>query len=124
VTVENVRLELEEVLYGAITATRVVLPAMLEKGSGTLLFTTGGGALSPHPMLATMNMAQAALRNWVHNLHNTLSVKGIQAATVAINLLPAATAPEGVPHAPPDEIALVYWDLHIHRERAEYAVAG
>src|SRR5690242_16919750 len=97
---------------------------MLEAGAGTLLFTTGGGAISPYPMLATMNMAQAALRNWVHNLHHTLAGKGVHAATVAINLLPAATAPEGVPHASPDDIAQVYWDLHATRDRYEHLVAA
>jgi hypothetical protein len=75
-------------------------------------------------MLATMNMAQAGLRNWVRNLHQTLADRGIHAATVAINLLPAATAPEGIPHAAPDDIAQVYWDLHIRRDRPEHLVSA
>jgi NADP-dependent 3-hydroxy acid dehydrogenase YdfG len=124
VTVGNLRPELEQILYGAVAATQAVLPAMLETGGGTLLFTTGGGAINPYPMLATMNMAQAALRNWVHNLHNTLAGQGIHAATVAINLLPAVTAPEGVPHAAPDDIAQIYWDLHTRRDRPEHVVTA
>src|SRR5215469_2520006 len=124
VTVDNLRAQIEHLLYGAVTATRAVLPAMLETGAGTLLFTTGGGAINPYPMLATMNMAQAALRNWVRNLHNTLADRGVHAAIVAINLLPATTAPEGVPHAAPDDIAQVYWDLHTRRDRPEHLVAA
>jgi len=124
VTVDNVRPQIEHLLYGAITATQAALPAMLEAGAGTLLYITGGGAINPYPMLATMNAAQAALRNWVHNLHNTLADKGIQTATVAINLLPAATAPDGVPHADPDDIAQTYWDLHTHRDRPEHVVTA
>src|SRR5215471_18682616 len=108
VTVDTLRLQIEHLLYGAVTATRAVLPAMLRSGAGTLLFTTGGGAINPYPMLASMNMAQAALRNWVHNLHATLAGQRVHAATVAINLLPATTAPEGVPHAAPDGIAQAY----------------
>jgi NAD(P)-dependent dehydrogenase (short-subunit alcohol dehydrogenase family) len=124
VSVDNLRPQIEHLLYGAVTATRAVLPAMLESGAGTLLFTTGGGAINPYPMLATMNMAQAALRNWVRNLHNTLADRGVHAATVAINLLPATTAPEGVPHAAPDGIAQVYWDLHTRRDRPEHLVTA
>jgi NAD(P)-dependent dehydrogenase (short-subunit alcohol dehydrogenase family) len=124
VTVDNLRPQIEHLLYGAVTATRAVLPAMLETGAGTLLFTTGGGAINPYPMLATMNMSQAALRNWVLNLHKTLAHKGVHAATVAINLLPATTAPEGVPHAAPDSIAQVYWDLHTRRDRSEHLVTA
>jgi NAD(P)-dependent dehydrogenase (short-subunit alcohol dehydrogenase family) len=124
VTVDNLRLQIEHLLYGAVTATRAVLPAMLQSGAGTLLFTTGGGAINPYPMLASMNMAQAALRNWVHNLHATLADQGVHAATVAINLLPATTAPEGVPHAAPDAIAQAYWDLHTRRDRPEHLVTA
>jgi NADP-dependent 3-hydroxy acid dehydrogenase YdfG len=124
VTVDKLQPEIEHILYGAVTATQVVLPAMLESGTGTLLFTTGGGAITPYPMLATMNMAQAGLRNWVRNLHQTLADRGIHAATVAINLLPAATAPEGILHAAPDHIAQVYWDLHIRRDRPEHLVSA
>ncbi|GAA1008312.1 short-chain dehydrogenase [Acrocarpospora pleiomorpha] len=124
VTVDNLQPEIEHLLYGAVTATQTVLPAMLEAGSGTLLFTTGGGAINPYPMLATTNMAQAALRNWVHNLHNTLADKGVHAATVAINLFIGATAPEGVPHAAPDDIAQHYWDLYTRRDRPERLVTA
>jgi NAD(P)-dependent dehydrogenase (short-subunit alcohol dehydrogenase family) len=49
---------------------------------------------------------------------------GIHAAVVSINLLPAATAPDGVPHAAPDDIAQVYWDLHARRDRPEHVVSA
>jgi NADP-dependent 3-hydroxy acid dehydrogenase YdfG len=124
VTVDNLRPAIEHLLYGAVTATQAVLPAMLDAGTGTLLYTTGGGAINPYPMLATLNTAQAALRNWVHNLHNTLGDRGIHAANVAINLLPSATAPDGVPHADPDDIAQIYWDLHTRHDRPEHLVSA
>ncbi|MET7333048.1 SDR family NAD(P)-dependent oxidoreductase [Nonomuraea sp. NPDC005650] len=124
VTVDNLQPAIQHLLYGAVTATQAVLPAMLAAGTGTLLYTTGGGAIDPYPMLATVNTAQAALRNWVRNLHNTLADQGIHAATVAINLMPSATAPEGVPHADPDDIAQIYWDLHTRRDRPEHLVTA
>lgn len=75
-------------------------------------------------MLATVNAAQASLRNWVLNLHNTLGARGVQAAIVAINLVPSVNAPEGVPHADPDDIARLYWDLHLHRDQSEHLVSA
>ncbi|GAA0997648.1 SDR family NAD(P)-dependent oxidoreductase [Acrocarpospora macrocephala] len=122
VTVDNLQPAIQEILYGAVTATRAVLPAMLEAGSGTLLYTTGGGAISPYPFLATLNAAQAALRNWAHNLHNTLAGQGIHAATVAINAMITDNAPEGIPAIAPDDLAQSYWNLHTQRDRAELAL--
>ncbi|QOW37812.1 hypothetical protein KP696_31435 [Nocardia seriolae] len=122
VRAENLQEQLDVILHGAVAATRAVLLAMLAAKSGTLLFSMGGGAINPYPMLATTNIAQAGLRNWVHNLHNTLGSEGVLAATVVINLLPFAEAPEGVPHRAPDEIALEFWNIHADRDRVEHVV--
>ncbi|MFD9499171.1 SDR family NAD(P)-dependent oxidoreductase [Streptomyces sp. NPDC060035] len=122
VTVEALRPQIDGFVYGAVTATRTVLPAMLEAGAGTLLFTTGGGAINPYPQLATVNIAQAGLRNWALNLHQTLGEKGVHTANVAINVLIGETAPDGVPHRSPDAIAQDYWDLHTRRDRAEHVI--
>jgi NADP-dependent 3-hydroxy acid dehydrogenase YdfG len=124
VSVENLQPQIEHLLYGAVAATRAVLPAMLEAGAGTLLFTIGSGALTPYPQLATMNTAQAALRNWVLNLNGALADRGLHAAAVAINVLIAANAPDGVPHTAPADIAQIYWNLHTRRDQAEYLVTA
>jgi NADP-dependent 3-hydroxy acid dehydrogenase YdfG len=124
VTVDNLEPQLQHHLYGAVTATQTVLPAMLKSGSGTLLFTTGGGAISPHPQLATMNAAQAALRNWVLNLNGAFAGTGIYAGNVAISVFIGTSAPQGVPHAAPDEIAEVYWDLHTNRSQPERLITA
>lgn len=124
VTVDVLRPLIDSLLYGAVTAAQTVLPGMLEAGSGTLLFTTGGGALTPYPMLADANIAQAGQRNWALNLHNTLADKGIYAANVAINLMIGTEAPEGVPHRSPDDIALDYWNLHVSRDQAEHLIGN
>ncbi len=122
VTVDNLRPQVEEILYGAVAATGAVLPTMLAKGAGTLLFTMGGGAIRPYPMLATANAAQAGLRNWALNLHNTLADRGVYTATIAINVLIGDTAPPGVPHLPPDRIAQTYWDLYTTRTDPERVI--
>ncbi|MEE1791523.1 SDR family NAD(P)-dependent oxidoreductase [Streptomyces sp. BE308] len=124
VTVEALRPQIDSLLYGAVAAVQAVLPGMLATGSGTLLFTTGGGAIDPYPMLATINIAQAGQRNYALNLHNTLADEGIYAANVAINLMIAADAPQGVSHRAPDEIALDYWNLHTSRTRAEHIIGA
>ncbi|MET8776914.1 SDR family oxidoreductase [Nocardia sp. NPDC004654] len=106
-------------LYGAITATQAVLPAMREAGAGTLLFTNGGGSIDPQPMLGNINAAQAALRNWVLNLHKELAGTGIHAAHVGIGVWIGAGGPPGAPTAEAENIAPLYWDLHTQRDQAE-----
>ncbi|MEV0619288.1 SDR family oxidoreductase [Nonomuraea sp. NPDC050404] len=115
----DVRGLIDLLLYSAITATQAVLPAMREAGTGTLLYTNGGGSIDPHPMLGNVNAAQAALRNWVLNLHKELAGTGIQAAHVAIGVWIGAGGPPGAPTAQAEEIAPVYWDLHTQRNEAE-----
>jgi NADP-dependent 3-hydroxy acid dehydrogenase YdfG len=125
VTVDNLQSQMDQHLCGAVTAVNAVLPAMLQAGTGTLLFTTGGGAINPYPMLATANAAQAAQRNWALNLHGALADKGVHAANVAINLFIGTQPPApGYPYAAPDDIARVYWDLHSERTQAEHVVSG
>ncbi|MFD4507080.1 SDR family NAD(P)-dependent oxidoreductase [Streptomyces sp. NPDC058457] len=124
VTIDTLRPQIDSLLYGAVAAVQAVLPGMLDAKSGTLLFTTGGGAIDPYPMLATINIAQAGQRNFAINLHNTLADEGIYAACVAINLMIATKAPEGVPYRSPNEIALDYWTLHTTRTQAEHFIGA
>jgi NAD(P)-dependent dehydrogenase (short-subunit alcohol dehydrogenase family) len=46
-TVEDLRGPLEFSVLGAAAATRAVVGPMLQAGSGTILFTTGGAAINP-----------------------------------------------------------------------------
>jgi NADP-dependent 3-hydroxy acid dehydrogenase YdfG len=117
----HVQHEMEFQLYGAIAATRAVLPAMREAGAGTLLYTTGAGSVDPVPQIGNVNAAAAALRNWVLNLHKELAGTGVQAAHIAIDVMigDADAVVPGIPSAPADQIAPVYWELHTHRDEAE-----
>ncbi|MFD4459536.1 SDR family NAD(P)-dependent oxidoreductase [Nocardia sp. NPDC058480] len=118
-TAADVELQMRYLVYGAIAATGVVLPAMRQAGTGTLLFTTGAGSVDPTPMLGDINTAGAALRSWVLNLHKELEPEGIQAAHVAIGAWIGDRAPEGTPSASADQISPLYWDLHVQRDQAE-----
>ncbi|WP_410612550.1 SDR family NAD(P)-dependent oxidoreductase [Amycolatopsis sp. lyj-109] len=110
----HVQHELEFQLYGAIAATRAVLPAMREAGAGTLLYTTGAGSIAPVPQLGNVNAAAAALRNWVLNLHRELDGTGVQAAHVGIDAVIGSddAAIPGFATAPAEQISPLYWELH------------
>jgi len=126
VTVDNLGPQVESTCYGAITATRAVLPAMLAAGTGTLLYTTGGSSVTPAPVFVSAGMAGAALRKWALTLNGALAGQGIYAGHVAIGTWIAGTpgAPEGTPLKEPDDIARLYWDLHTRREPAEHVISA
>jgi len=126
VTVENLQPQIECICYGAITATRAVLPAMLAAGSGTLLYTTGASSVTPAPVFVSPGMAGAALRKWALTLNAALGGRGIYAGHVAIGTWIAGTpgAPAGASLKQPDDIARLYWDLHTSREPAEHVISA
>ena len=124
VTVDNLQPQIEYNLYGAVAAAGAALPAMRAAGSGTLLFTTGGGSVDPIPMLGNVNAAAAALRNWVLNLNKELAGSGVHAAHVAINVWIGEGGPDGIPTATPEQIAPLYWDLYERRDRPEVVFNG
>ncbi|WP_326732555.1 SDR family NAD(P)-dependent oxidoreductase [Streptomyces phaeochromogenes] len=108
----HVEFEMNFQLYGAIAATKAVLPAMREAGAGTLLYTTGAGSIWPDPHVANVNAAAAALRNWAMNLHKELAGTGIQAAHVGIDASIGVSVLAGVEAARPEQISPMYWELH------------
>ncbi|WP_030437295.1 SDR family NAD(P)-dependent oxidoreductase [Actinoplanes subtropicus] len=126
VTVDNLVPQIESICYGAITATRAVLPAMLSVGTGTLLYTTGASSVTPAPVFVSAGMAGAALRKWALTLNAALADKGVYAGHVAIGAWIAGTpgAPDGASLKEPDDIARLYWDLHTSRAPAEHLIGA
>ncbi|MFD9116478.1 SDR family NAD(P)-dependent oxidoreductase [Streptomyces bottropensis] len=122
----HIQHEIEVQLYGAMAATRAVLPAMREAGAGTLLYTTGAGSLDPLPMVGNVNAAAAALRNWVVNLHKELDGTGVQAAHIAIDVaLGGASIDPALKAATPEAVSSVYWELHTtKRDQGEIVYRG
>jgi NADP-dependent 3-hydroxy acid dehydrogenase YdfG len=49
-TVDDVRGPLAFSVLGAVAAARAVIGPMLDRGSGTILYTTGGAAINPYPL--------------------------------------------------------------------------
>ncbi len=92
--------------HAAVTA---FAPAMVARGSGSLLFTGGGLALYPQygAEMVSLVAAKAALRGYVLALHESFAPQGIAVGTVTIaGMVASGTAFD------PDLIAEHYWALH------------
>lgn len=125
VTAENLRPAVDTMLFGAVAAVQAVLPAMRERGAGTVLLTAGSGSIDPVPVFGALNAAQAATRNWALNLHRALAGSGVYVAHVAIGVGIGETAPApGYPFRTPAQLADLYWGLHTAREVPELVVTG
>jgi NAD(P)-dependent dehydrogenase (short-subunit alcohol dehydrogenase family) len=118
-TIENIQPQIDFYIYGAVTAVQQVLPDMLARGSGTLLFTTGASSVYPNPMMGNIGIAIAGLRNWAHALHLALAEQGIQVGHVAINAWIGQQ-----PGAEPEHIAPLYWELYTQRDQVERIFAA
>jgi NAD(P)-dependent dehydrogenase (short-subunit alcohol dehydrogenase family) len=118
VTLAAVQPQLEFYLGGGIAAAQQVLPAMTERGAGTLLFTTGGSSADPGMMPAFGNIAigAGALRTYALSLHAAVAERGIYVAHIPLSVWIG----RGGPATQPDTIADHYWNVHTTREGAEH----
>jgi len=126
VTVDALRPQLDSICFGAVTATRAVLPGMLARRTGTVLFTTGAAAVSTVPVFVGAGVAGAALHNWALALNAAVAGRGVHVGHVAIGAWLAGTpgAPESARRTEPDDLARRYWDMYTDRGPAEVLVTG
>jgi short-subunit dehydrogenase len=110
-SVDDVRGPLEFSVLGAVAAATAVVDAMLERGSGTILFTTVGAAINPYPLRAGVGISFAGEVAYARMLHEELRDKGIHVAHTAIG---GRIAP-GEDHEPED-VADVLWRHHVERD--------
>ncbi|MFI1987752.1 SDR family NAD(P)-dependent oxidoreductase [Actinoplanes sp. NPDC020271] len=106
-TVESATAQFELNVLGAITAAETVLPGMLARGTGSLIFTTGASSVLPIGILGSAGLAMAALRNWALSLHDQLAPRGVHVGTVTIATALAA--------ADLGEVAAHYVDMYRSR---------
>lgn len=106
-TAEDVEGALALTVVGATAVVQAVLPGMLDRGSGTLLFTTGGAAVRPSPERAVSAVAYAGLSSYVDLLSRALPQRGINVGRVTIV---GAVGP-GLAHEPGD-VAEHLWRRH------------
>lgn len=74
-------------VYGAVRATRAVLPHMRERGSGAVVNVASESGIQPDPILAHYNASKAALINLTKTLSKAYGEDGIRVNAVS----PAAT---------------------------------
>ncbi|MFC4588654.1 SDR family NAD(P)-dependent oxidoreductase [Sphaerisporangium corydalis] len=133
---ENLQFILDRFLLSGVALVRAVLPGMVERGDGAILFTAGQSGVHPAPFLGNIGMAQAALRNYYSNLNRVAAGQGVYVGAVNVGALiegsvphraiMASTEPLGfepeVIH--PDVFAESFWDLYAKRDRVEALVGS
>jgi NAD(P)-dependent dehydrogenase (short-subunit alcohol dehydrogenase family) len=113
----------------ALDLTGLVLPGMIERGAGTLLYVTGLSSVVPLPMLGALAPASAALRTYALTLNAALPGTGVYVGTLVIGGLiergdvyrhaVAAFGAGTLPTLDPDVIAEAAARLAAGRDRAE-----
>jgi NAD(P)-dependent dehydrogenase (short-subunit alcohol dehydrogenase family) len=120
---EAAQVTLDTCLLGAIHATSLVLPSMLERGDGALLFTQGASARFPLPFMSNVGMAMAGLRNWIYCLSEELQPKGIYVGTITIGAAVQRGAdPANAILVEPDDVADRLWRQFQGRHHVEQFV--
>ena len=94
-------------VLGAKIAAETVLP-QLRDGTGSLLFTGGGLALTPSPQFASISVGKAALRAYATALHTQQHGTGVHVTSITIT----GNIGGGEPRFEPDAIADTYLGLH------------
>lgn len=114
VTEENALDAFQALVVAAIRSVEQVLPEMLEKRSGALLFTTGLSSIYPMQMMGNVGIALSGLRNYALNLHADLSPQGIYVGHLALGVfIKPGTATD------PGLIADAWYDMYVNKDKAE-----
>jgi NAD(P)-dependent dehydrogenase (short-subunit alcohol dehydrogenase family) len=131
-SVEEQEYHLNFNVLGPIAAVQAVLPDMLARKSGTILFTSAASAQRPLIVTAPFGVAAGALLNYARILNRDVSVDGVFASFVAIAgiVVPsgyddspnAAYFPPEVPRIKAEEIANLHWLLHTERGSCEATI--
>jgi NADP-dependent 3-hydroxy acid dehydrogenase YdfG len=106
-TVDDLRGPLEFSVLGAVAAALAVAEPMVEAGSGSILFTTGGAAVKPYPERAGIGVSFAGEVAYARMLHEALRDRGVHVGHTAI----AGRIGPGEDHEP-DDVAEVLWKHH------------
>ncbi len=110
-TPQDLLASLELGVVGAAAAIGEVLPAMRRRGRGTVLLTTGSGALSPDPDRAASGVTTTATTVYARLLHEALATEGVH---VAHTVVVGAVGP-GLRHEP-DAVAEHLWQRYAERD--------
>ncbi|TCK00927.1 SDR family NAD(P)-dependent oxidoreductase [Nocardia alba] len=136
--VDRAALELPFALkvYSSIELSRALLPTMIERGSGTLLFSSGASEENLQPYLANVGVALGAQRAFVRQLAAEVEGTGVYVGLLGIGALIEHSAvqleidahpeliPEGValPRIGNDELGARYWRMYTERDTVEVEI--
>jgi NADP-dependent 3-hydroxy acid dehydrogenase YdfG len=95
-TVANSGPYLELLTLGALAVGQVLVPRMLERGSGSFVIVGGGSARLPLRMFGNLGMAMAGMRNYALTLHAALTDAPVHVAfyTVAGMIATGVVGPD------------------------------
>lgn len=106
-TPESVSEMFKTYLFPSIQLVNEILPDMINKGSGSILFTTGVSTIFPLPFAGNAGIIGAGLRNYAENLYNEMEERGI-----FIRHLSIGTVIESGTMGDPDSIAKAWYNLY------------
>ncbi|MFD0887478.1 SDR family NAD(P)-dependent oxidoreductase [Streptosporangium algeriense] len=118
--------------YPAVEVAQRVLPGMVERGAGGLLFATGLSAVMPMPALGNLAILSSALRTYAVTLNAALAETGVYAGCLVIggviergdihemvSAQPERYGPVAGMTLDPDVLADAAWEMYATRDRAE-----
>jgi NADP-dependent 3-hydroxy acid dehydrogenase YdfG len=79
-SVDNVRPNLDLLVLGAVAVGEALVPAMVGRGAGSLIFVGGGSARQPLREFGNLGMAMAGLRAYALTLNAALAGTGVHSA--------------------------------------------
>lgn len=123
-------------LHSPILLTRALAPAMIARGEGALLFSSGSSPRVPLPYLSNFGVALAAQRGYVQQLAVELRGTGVYAGVLNIGVLIGNSRaeeivdnhpellPPGIEIArmPGEELGEHYWRMYTDRDAVEVEV--
>jgi len=124
-------------LLSPVALAQAMLPGMLDRGSGSLLFALGNTARHPAAPLASVNTPQAGLLNYLHGLSQAAAPRGVYVGALLIGTLIEGSAaaklfdaghfasvePGAVPRVEPGVLAERLWEMTATKEAVELEVA-
>jgi NAD(P)-dependent dehydrogenase (short-subunit alcohol dehydrogenase family) len=122
---DKVQAALQVTAFGAFLVAQQAAKRMLERGSGTILFTGASAGVKGYPQSASLAMGKFALRGLAQSMARELHPKGIHIGHVVIDggiRNPGRTEPPDKPDSmlSPDAIAETYMQL-IGQDRSAWA---
>lgn len=121
VTVKDFETSFRTSCIGGVIAAKAVLPAMIARGAGTLLFTGATASLRGGARFAPFAAGKFALRAVAQSIAREFGPKGVHAAHVVIDGQvdsDAARSRGATSVLAPDDVAETYFQLHAQRKSA------